>query len=206
MAAIFCLKEGRMIPAPEADILKKADYAALLSANAALEAAQAEAARILTEAKAVYAAERERGYAEGLEEGKAEMAERTFEAISRGVDFVENLESSTVDIVMRSLERLLGDMPPQDVALGVVRKSLAYVRGQKQVTLRVCPAEAEWVRTEVDALGLQLLGVGLVRVVPDRNLQSGACLMESDLGLIDASLKVQLAALRKAFEGQLKQG
>lgn len=205
MAVIFCLKQGRMTPAPEADILKSADYAALLTANAALEAAQAEAARIRAEAEAVYAAERERGYAEGLEEGKAEMAERTFEAISRGVDFVENLESSTVDIVMRSLERLLGDMPPKDVALGLVRKSLAYVRGQKQVTLRVCPEEADWVRAEVDALGLHLLGVGLVRVVADRNLQTGACLLESDLGLIDASLKVQMAALRRAFNGQLKQ-
>lgn len=206
MAVIFCLKEGRMTPAPEADILKSADYAALLTANAALEVAQAEAARIRAEAVAAHAAERERGYAEGLEEGKAEMAERTFEAISRGVDFVENLESSTVNIVMRSLERLIGDMPPQEVAQGVVRKSLAYVRGQKQVTLRVCPAEAEGVRAEVDALGLQLLGVELVRVVADRNLHTGACLLESDLGLIDASLKVQLAALRKAFDGQLKQG
>lgn len=206
MAVIFCLKEGRMLPAPEADILKSTDYAALLTANAALEAAKVEAKRIRAEAKATYAAERERGYTEGLEEGKAEMAERTFEAISRGVDFVENLESSTVDIVMRSLERLIGDMPPKDVTLGVVRKSLAYVRGQKQVSLRVCPAEADWVRAEVDAMGVQLLGVGLVRVVPDRNLQAGACLLESDLGLIDASLKVQLAALRKAFDGQLKQG
>ena len=42
--------------------------------------------------------------------------------------------------------------------------------------------------------------MGYVDVVADPRLAPGACIVESEIGLVEASLERQLAALRQAFE------
>ncbi len=204
MDNIFCLKKQRIHVNPTANILKADEYLLLLKANEILQAAEAEAESIKAEAKVYFEEEKSRGYEEGLEEGRLEMAERTFEAIAKGIDFIESLEKTTVDIVMKSLQRVLDDIPPEERIVSIVRRALSYVRGQKNVIMRVCPQELNFVQNEIANLSKDTFGVDSIRVVSDKILAPGACILESDLGIIDASLTVQLASLRRVFEGNLK--
>ncbi len=204
MAGFFCINTPRIQVDARTHIVKAADYAKLLQANALIQAAEEEAARIKEEAQKAFAEEKERGYTEGLEEGRLEMAERTFEAIAKGIDFIESLEKNTVDIVIKSLQRILDDMPPEERIVSVVRRALAYVRSQKNVVMRVNPQELAWVQKEIASLSNEVLGIDTLRVVGDKMLDEGACILESDLGIIDASLSVQIKALRNVFESHLQ--
>ncbi len=200
----FCVKKHGIQISPTATVIKAHEHLALIQANDIVQAAEHEAARIKEEAKKAYQEEKERGYEEGLEEGRMEMAERTFEAIAKGIDFIENLEKTTVDIIMKSLQRILDDIPPEDRIMRIVRRALAYVRGQKTVIIRVCPQELSWVQNEIASMGSQVFGIDTIRVVPDKMLSAGACILESDLGIIDASLTIQMTALRRVFEEHLQ--
>ena len=40
-------------------------------------------------------------------------------------------------------------------------------------------------------------------VVPDASLERGACLLESELGVVDASLETQLKALENALRSKI---
>ncbi len=204
MASLFRLNTQRIQIDAQTHVLKAADYTTFLQANALLQAAEEQANAIKEEAQKVFLAEKERGYAEGLEEGRLEMAERTFEAIAKGIDFIESLEKNTVDIVIKSLQRILDDMPPEERIVSVVRRALAYVRSQKNVVMRVSPQELAWVQKEIASLSNEVLGVDTLRVVGDKMLTEGACILESDLGIIDASLSVQIKALRNVFESHLQ--
>ena len=72
------------------------------------------------------------------------------------------------------------------------------VRNQKQVTLRMYPDDVP-IAEERERLagGLSPHGRGRGgRSAPG----AGACIVESEIGLVEASLERQLAALRQAFE------
>jgi type III secretion protein L len=42
-------------------------------------------------------------------------------------------------------------------------------------------------------------GLGLVEVAADARLAKGSCTLESELGVIDASLETQIEAIRRSF-------
>ena len=205
MGKLFFINKGHFAPPPGTGVLKAADYGLLLEAEAVLNAARVEAEAIREEARKSYAEEKIRGYEDGLAEGKMEMAERMMDTVAAGVDYLEGLEGTLVDLVMNAMHKVIEGFDDKERVLGVVRKALSYARSQKRVVLRVSPEDAEIVQAEMHALLREYPGIGILDVAPDPRLAKGACILESELGLIDAGLDVQLAGIRKAFLRRLQQ-
>jgi type III secretion protein L len=206
MGTLLYLKNGSYAPSSGLPVLKKKDYALLLQAEQILAHARAEAEAIRLEAQKAYETEKKRGYEQGLNESKMEMAERMLDTVSAGVDYLASLEGTLSDLVMNSLHKVIEGFEDKERVTGVVRKALGYVRAQKRVVLRLCPEDAELVRDEWKDLQRDYPGIGTLDISADPRLSRGACLLESELGIIDASLEIQMAAIRNSFTRQLKQG
>jgi type III secretion protein L len=82
-----------------------------------------------------------------------------------------------------------------------VQRALALVRGQKQLTLRVNPAQADALRADLDSLLTTFPTIECVDVAADGRIALDACLIESEIGVVEASLPAQLAALESALKG-----
>ncbi|MEG1769575.1 MAG: FliH/SctL family protein, partial [Comamonas sp.] len=80
------------------------------------------------------------------------------------------------------------------------KNALSVVRNQKQMTLRLQPQQVEVVRTRINDLLSAYPGVGYLDIVPDGRLGAHACILESEIGLVEASIDGQIAALEKAFQ------
>jgi type III secretion protein L len=206
MEPLLFLKNGSYAPAPGLPVLKKNDYALLLQAEQVLDHARAEAENIRAEAQKMYAAEKERGYADGMDTIRMEMTDRIMDTVASGIDYLENIEGSVVELVMQSLRKVIEGLDDKERVIGVVRKALSYARNQKKVLLRLCPEDEEYAQAEVARLTRDHPGIGILDIIADPRLAKGACLLESELGVIDAGLEVQLAAIGKSFERQLKKG
>ena len=193
------LKDGRLTVPPETRILRAGEYGQLLEASEVLAAASALAEEKGREAEEAYEERKREGYEEGLMAGKMEMAERMMEQLISGVEYVERQESVLVEAVIGALRKILGDMDEEERAAAVVRKALSYVRGQKKVLLRLCPQEAEMVNKRLSEILRDYPGLGLVEVAPDSRLAKGSCTLESEIGVIDASLETQIEAIRRSF-------
>ena len=204
MGTLLYIKNGQFSLRPDQKVLKAAEYAVLLEAEQILATARAEAAAIAEAAKQAYLEEKERGYEDGLTEGKMEMAERMMDTVAAGVDYLEGLEGTIVDLVMSAMHKVIDGFDDKERVIGVVRKALSYARAQKRVVLRICPEDAEIVQAEMKTLLRDHPGIGILDVATDPRLAKGACILESELGLIDAGLDVQMAGIRKAFLSQLK--
>lgn len=205
MGTLFYIKNYGPCPAPGQTLLKAADYALAVEAKQILDLARQEAEAMREASKAAFEKEKERGYAAGLAQGKMEMTERMMETLSVGVDYLEKLESTLVDLVLNSMRKIIDGFDDRERVMGVVRKALSYARSQKRVVLRVCPEDAEMVQTELAALQRDFPGIGFLDVAPDARRKQGDCVLESELGIIDAGIEVQLAGIRKAFSQQLLQ-
>lgn len=206
MASMLYLKPAGFVPAPGRAILRAHEYAELLEATAVLERAKQEAAAMRAEAARVYEAEKARGYAEGLEEGKMEMAMTMLDSLTAGVDYLAGIESTMVELVMQAITKVIDGFSDEERVLGVVRKALGYVRSQKRVIIRVSPEEGDLVAARLAALQAQYPGIGIIDVSVDPRLAKGDCILESEMGLINASLSIQLEGIRRAFARKLQRG
>jgi type III secretion protein L len=74
------------------------------------------------------------------------------------------------------------------------------VHNQKQATLKVCPEQAQAARDAIAEIRLSDAAPTTVEVVADGRLEKNSCLIETEIGVVDASLDVQLEAIRKVLE------
>lgn len=188
---------------PGARILRAQDHASLVDAQALLDAARAQADAIVAGAKEAFEAERQRGYAEGREEALLDQSERMIETVERTVDYIASVEGKMVELVMSAVSKVIDGFDDREKVMIVVRNALAVVRNQKQMTLRLNPAEVEIVRSQINELLAAYPGVGYLDILADGRLAPGACILESEIGLVEASLEGQLQALRNAFQRTL---
>ena len=180
-------------------IIRFADVAALHEAQQLIVAANAQAKAIVAGAQAAFEAERQRGYAEGIEEAKLEQAEQMIENVSRTIDYFGKVETRMVELVMQALRKIISDFNDEDRVLITVKNVLSVVRNQKQMTLRLNPNQVEIVKARVNDLLANYPGVGYLDIVADSRLQLDSCILESDIGLVEASMEGQLQALENAF-------
>ncbi len=204
MANPVYLKDGRFSPSPETRVIRAREYADIVAAEDLVARARAEAERILREAAETYEAEKQRGYQEGLAEGKMEMAMTMLDSLTAGVDYLAGIESTMVELVMSAVGKIIDGFSDEERVLGIIRKSLAYVRSQKRVTLRVCPEDGDIVTANLASLESLYAGIDLIDVVPDPRMQPGDCILESEMGLINAGLATQLEGIRRAFARKLQ--
>jgi type III secretion protein L len=186
--------------APGTRVVKAAEVAAWADAEGLLAAARAQADAIVAGAQAAFEEERQRGFAEGLAEAQLEQAEKMIETVSRTVDYFAKVETDMVALVMSAVRKIIDGYDDEERVLLVVKNALTVVRNQKQMTLRLPPARVDGVRARVNELLAVYPGVGYLDIVPDARLRGESCIVESEIGLVEASIDGQIAALQNAFQ------
>ena len=205
MGAMFRLNTDSVRPAAGTRLLKAEEYGLLIEADALLAAAREKAAALEKAAEEAYELKREEGYRDGIEEGKLEHAEKVVETILTSVEFIEGIETTLVNVVNQAIRKIIGDMADRDRIVAIVRNALNVVRGQQKVTVRVAPSDEPAVSEALAAMTSSASGSSFLTVVADARLEKDSCILESELGVVDASLETQLKALENAFQSKIRQ-
>jgi type III secretion protein L len=189
--------------APGTRLLKGADYRAFVAAQKILEEAHCEADELRAEAGLEHARGYQRGYDEGLAATQLENATQMFETVERTLGYLGRMEHQVVDLVMTAVRKILGEFDDIELTRRIVSQALQVVRNQPQVSIRVSPSQADQLTKRVNALLAGHTHLRLVDVVPDPRLSEGGCILETEIGVVDASLETQLAALERALRSRL---
>lgn len=186
--------------APGVRRLRASDISAWADAQSLVEAAKQQAAAIETQAQVAYQQECERGYAEGVADAQMEQAEKMIDTVSRTVDYFAQIEGDMVQLVVQAMRKIVDGYDDTEQVLIVVKNALAVVRNQKQMTLRLHPAQVEPVRARINDILSAYPGVGYLDIVGDARLTAHACILESEIGVVEASIEGQLQAIENAFQ------
>ena len=165
-----------------------------------------EAARLIRDgAHAAVEAACAEGRANGFEAGREDGLARTTEVVARAhaaaARRLEEQEPALTRLAVRIAERILGRelaLAPEGV-VDIVRAAVAAARAQHTLVVRVHPddqAAVEAVREEL--LAQQAFGATLV-VSADATIPQGGCVIDTEVGTVDARLEVQLAAIERAL-------
>ena len=200
MGSLFRLTGDTVTPSAGTRVLKASETAVLLEANAVLDAARERVADMERKAGEAYERRREEGYRDGVEEGRLEHAEKVLSS----VEYIEGIEATLVNVVAVAVRKVIGEIDENERIVRIVRNALVTVRNQQHVTIRVAPADEKAVRAELASMLASVPGgTSFLDVVPDARLERGACLLESELGVVDASLETQLKALEIALRSKI---
>lgn len=185
---------------PGVKILRAEEVFVFRSAEEIVAEASDQSDRILAETESAFQLERQRGYREGHEAAQLEQSEQMIGNIGQTVDYFARVEGQMVDLVMRAVRKIIEGFDDEERVLIAVKSALSVVRNQKQITLRTHPHQTEIVRARVNEVLAAYPGIGYLDIVADSRLKADACIVETEIGTVEASLDGQIEALRAAFE------
>lgn len=201
---MFLLKKDSFSVSPDEKILKPEQYADFMSAQEMIETAKKRAEQIVNDAKLAYEEEKKRGYNKGMEEGNQKISEFMIEAVERSVKNFEAFENDMIGVVINALRKILGEMNEKELVSRVVRNALETVRNQKKVNLTVNPDEVQVIKDQLTELLAQFPTINFIEILSDPRISKGGCRLETEVGVVDATIEIQVAAIKRSLTRTVK--
>jgi type III secretion protein L len=198
---VFIARGGPDLSRPDLSrkIIKARDFWAYSDARRAVDEALARKEEILRSAQEAYRAERERGYTEGNESARLEQSGSMIEIVNRTAEYYGRVESEMVDLVLEAVRKVVSEFDDRERVSTAVRNCLDLVRSQKNLRLSAHPSQVEFLREHIGELRRDYPNIAHIEVHPDAKLAADACMVESDIGIVEASLHGQVQALRETL-------
>lgn len=173
----------------------------LSAAEADAEHVRAEAQDLLSDVEATHAAAKERGFAEGREAGLAAVTEQLATLERRKEEFFAQAEPEIVKLVLQCTEKVFGRVVDahRQVVVDVVRQAIAASIGDR-IVVSVAPSDYAVITQAEDELRGLLDRTKRIHFKEDESVSPGGCVLETEIGTIDARLETQLKAIKKAFD------
>lgn len=197
----FIVRTSRALsrPAPSTKVLPAEEVWTLRERDEIIAEALRRRDEILQQAQADHESEKARGYAEGTEQARLSQAGQMMEVVARTAAYFTRVEQRMVDLVLGGVQVVVESFDDREKVAALVTRALAEVRSQKHIMLRVHPDHVAGLRERVDQLTFAYPAIECVDVVSDPRLARDALAVETDIGIVEASVSGQLEALTKAF-------
>ena len=184
---------GSVIPAPV--------YNAAVEAHALLDDARQRAQALVDTTAAAKEEARARGREDGRQEGLAEVTEILVRARAEQQTRVDNAEKDLRRLAVSIAEKILARELAQnaETVVDVVKAALAGAKTRRELVVRVHPKELPIVQEREAELVRTVLRPGGLPVRADESVAPGGCLIDTEVGMIDARLEFQLAAVERAL-------
>lgn len=191
------VSEKVIVPSPK--VLKREVFEAAQEARDVVSVAQERARQIIEDAQRERDKIREQARQEGKTEGLAEWNRILADTTRRAENLTKSWEETMLRLSVRVAEKIVGEqlrLHP-DTIVEIVREVLKNVRPGKRLTIQVNPSEAQRVRGRLDRLRESLGTSSEIDVVAMASVPAGGCVIDSELGIIDARLETQLKCLEE---------
>jgi len=198
---MLLLKRNTFTVETDSPAVAPEDVAALARAEEIVAAAEADAARTREEAAKAYEAEKARGYADGVAEGKQEILMQKLDLVDESLQYMASIEGQVMEIVLSALHKCVAEIGDEELVVQLVKKSLqAVVRTQQELTVRTSAEMVPVVRARLAALMADYPSVAKADVVADERYHGAACVVETESGMVEASVDGQLEAIEKSMK------
>ena len=90
---------------------------------------------------------------------------------------------------------------PQVILDSIVEVMRTISKEESRITVKVNPLQADLVKTELPEY-ISSMGVeAKITVLPDDTIEEGGCILNTNNGIVDASLDTQLDIIKEALKG-----
>jgi flagellar biosynthesis/type III secretory pathway protein FliH len=188
---------------PYGRIVQRAAAEAAREAAERLVGAEQAARALIDQAERTAHRLRDEARQEGRQEGAAELAAAWIKLRAEENTRDERDLDRTVELARAMAERIVGEaiaLEPAKIA-AMARQTLAAVKQARQIALSAHPEDAATLRAHLASLHLEQAAL---EIHADGTRARGSLLLETDLGIIDADLTIQLDRLARSLRDGLR--
>ena len=142
--------------------------------------------------------------AENEKQCQQKMLEMIFSMTENGIRYFSLLEQTFVQTLKDLFLKILGEIPPEERMHQLVKQSIKNLSEEKTLHISVHPDQLVLLKSKTDELIAQHPSLKHIEVVADKSLPVDSCIMETETGILDASIPLQLETLIKAVQASLK--
>lgn len=195
---------------------KREDEAARLNSDQIIERAKLEVERMVKEAEMRVAEIEHEAYQKGYDagrevgfkKGQAEvrrLIDRLGTIVGQAIDVREEIiaasEKQMVDMILMIARKVIKDevVERKEVVLNNIREALKRIKDRDRVDIRVNFADLELTTAHKDELIKMMESLRKVNIYEDSRIDRGGCIIETDVGSIDARISTQLKEIEEAI-------
>ena len=198
--------QGEVHPSTDQKVIPQAEYSTLVSAHEiqvmALKDAEELHKKTQEECLELKETAKKEGFNEGLSLFNAHVA--YFEGELTKIR--HEMQQAMLPLVLQAAKRVVGrqlELNP-DTIVDIVLQALAPITQNARVTINVNKADRESLEREKPRLKEILEQVKTLKIVERGDVSPGGCIIETETGIINATLENQWRSIETAFEKYMK--
>lgn len=198
MGMVALVERAGMRVGVDRKVIKKDEVYVVAGVQRIFDVAQEQVNAELSRAEELCSRLAADAYRDATARAQADAAARwTFAELNR-MELIKSMQPALVEVIVDAVALLVKGLDRQAFFAQALEQLQSCLRDVSWANLRVHPQVAEEARAAVAEFA-QMTGSSIAHVVADEELALDACVLESEFGRIDASLDVQLAAIRDAI-------
>ena len=195
---------------------KREEEAARVNAEQIVERAKIEVERMIKEAEMRVAEIEHEAYQKGYDAGREvgfkkgqsevrRLIDRLGTIVGQAIDVREDIiaasEKQMVDMILMIARKVIKDevVERKEVVLNNIREALRRINDRDRVNIRVNFADLELTTAHKDELIKMMESLRKVNIYEDSRVDRGGCIIETDVGSIDARISTQLKEIEEAI-------
>lgn len=204
---LFTLIHGDQIEVnPETKIIPAASFSVLQEASDVLSTIKKDAAQYREEIVKEVEIQKEQGFQEGYAEGLLQWGEELSKFEQRLKSAVEDLQKKMVSVALKAAKKIVVkeiELAPETV-VEIVMSQLKSVAQHKKIIIYVNQKDHEVLEKNKPRLKELFENVEAFSIRPREDVGVGGCIIETEIGIINAQLDHRWSVLEKAFENLMK--
>jgi flagellar assembly protein FliH len=181
-----------------------------------IERGKYEAEKMIKEAELKVSEIEHQAYKKGYDAGREEGYKEGQAEVMRLVDRLGTIVSTAVDIrddIIRSSEKLMTDMilmiarkvikdeivERREVVINNIKEAIQRIKDRDRIDIRVNFADLDMTTAHKDELIKMMDTLKKVNIYEDNRVDRGGCIIETDIGAIDARISTQLDAVEESI-------
>ncbi|MCP4728231.1 MAG: hypothetical protein GY863_24540 [bacterium] len=167
--------------------------------------------RMAAEKKEAYDSGYREGERVGLEKGYSEvepLREEFMITIKETIDFkhkiIKESEEAIVSLAFGFARNIVGQeiKTEPDIIINQVKKAIDHIIGEGRLVIRINPADIKIFDRKEDFIPEEYLSE--IEVHTDEAIKHGGCIVESNKGIVDATIESQISEMEKHLKGGLE--
>lgn len=203
----FSLIHSQDDVSPNTKILAPEAFSSLLDAEELLEHAKEDSETFLKNTEEECERLRQEAKAQGFKDGCNEW-NALLAFLQQEIQNLRNrVRDSLVQLAVASVKKIIGkelEMHPETI-VSIISQALKELTQNKQITIYLNPKDLQIVEQNRPELKKIVEYADTLILTTKPEVTPGGCIIETEAGIVNAQLDVQLLALEKAFSSILKQ-
>ncbi|HNA62380.1 MAG TPA: HrpE/YscL family type III secretion apparatus protein [Rhabdochlamydiaceae bacterium] len=207
MSRLFSLiKEGEVHPSSDKKVIPLDDFTILMEASEILQRAKTEAEAYRAETEIECQNLREEAKKEGFQEGLQQLNEKILGLDQEKKRLLHEMNKLILPLALKAAKKVVArelETKPETI-VDIVLQALAPALQNHRITIYVNKLDKEILENEKPRLKEKLEQVESLSIREREDIASGGCIIETEAGIINATIDSQWRAIESAFDKYLK--